>query len=354
MSDTLISNLFTLSNLDGHAGDEIAVRRAIRPLIQDHVAALHVDAMGNLITHKPGTDPSGVRVLVTAHMDEVGLMVVGHTGEGCLRFDTLGSISDRLLPGLHVRVGREKLPGVIGIQATHRVSHNGNDKAAPIRQLAIDIGAKNKDEAEGLAPVGTYVAFTTAARELGTALIGKAFDDRAGCAILIELLRGAPFAADLHGVFTVQEEVGLRGARVAAYTVAPDVAIALEGTLADDLPKREELKDTSPTAEIGKGPAVTVMDRSYVTPPWLLRHIIATAEKAGLPYQLKQPGISGTEAGATHMARGGVPAVTIAVPCRYIHTPIALAQRSDIENTLALVRAVIAGLTPDLLPRTGK
>ncbi len=350
MKDALIETLLRLSNLDGHAGNETAVRRAIRPLVEGYVGALRVDALGNLITHKPGTEADSLRVLVTAHMDEVGLMVMGYTSDGCLRVASIGGINARVLPGLHVRVGADNLPGVIGIQAIHRANHSS--EAAPINKLAVDIGAKSKDEAEKLAPLGTTIAFTTQARDWGGAVIGKAFDDRVGCAILVELLRGDPFPADLHGVFTVQEEVGLRGAQVAAYAVEPDIAISLEGTLADDLPKPEEDRDSSPTAEIGKGPAITVMDRSYVTPPWLLRHVIDTAERAGLPYQLKRPGISGTEAGATHRARGGVPAVTIAVPCRYIHGPIALAQRSDIEHTLALTRAVIAGLTPDVLPET--
>jgi endoglucanase len=342
----LIDRLRALSNAPGIAGDEIEVRRVLRPMIEPFVDALHVDSMGNLITRKVGTGGSPLRMLITAHMDEVGMMVVGHTGDGALRIDTAGGIPTRILPGLTVRVGKEGLTGVIGLQAIHRADR-GNTRVPKLSQLAVDIGAKKKDEAEQLAPVGTPVVFTTEFREIGGACMGKAFDDRAGCAALVELLRGDPFPFDIYGVFTVQEEVGLRGARVAAYTVEPDVGIALEGTLADDLPKEEE--DVSPTTELGKGPAITVMDRSYITPPRLLNHVIRSAEDAGIAYQFKQPGIGGTDAGGIHRARSGVPAVTIAVPCRYIHSPVSMLRRSDLENLVRLVDVTSRTLTPEIV-----
>ncbi len=348
MSDFLIGTLRTLSEIVGTSGDEGAVRRALRPLVAPHVDEVRTDAMGNLIALKRGTGQSGERVLVTAHMDEVGLMVRDYTSEGELRIGTVGGISAQLLPGLQVVVGPEQIPGVIGLKAIHRLKREEWNRVPPVDELVVDIGAKDKDEARRIAPPGTRIAFTTTFRELGPSIAGKAFDDRAGCTILAALLREEPYPFDLYGVFTVQEEVGLRGAMVAAYAVDPRVAFCLEGTLADDLPKREEMRDTSPTTALGKGPAITVMDRSYVTPPWLLRHLIETAEAEGIPYQLKQPGISGTEPGAIHRARGGVAAVTVAVPCRYIHGPVALTRRSDLEHTFALVRAALRRLPPAL------
>lgn len=349
-NDTLVTILQTLSDLTGVSGDETKVRSAIKPLVENHVDTMHVDALGNLITYKRGTAENALRVLVTAHMDEVGFMVVGHTGEGGLRVEAVGSIPARLLPGSHVWVGKEHMPGVIGLQAIHRAHGEGNHQAAPIENLVIDIGAKDKEEAQEAAPLGTSITFATRFREMGAALTGKAFDDRAGCAILIALLQGERLPCDLYGVFTVQEEVGLRGARVAAYAVEPDVGFALEGTLVDDLPKQE--KDVSPTTELSKGPAITVMDRSYTTMPRLLSHVLKTAKDEGIPYQIKQPGVSSTEAGGIHPARGGVPAITIAVPCRYIHSPRALLHPGDLENTLRLVRASIARLTPETLTLT--
>jgi putative aminopeptidase FrvX len=348
MTETLMTLLQTLSDLTGVSGNEVAVRSAIKPLVQDHVDELRVDALGNLITLKRGTGENPLRVLVTAHMDEVGLMVVGHTGDGGLRAEPIGSLDARLLPGLHVWVGKDKLPGVIGLQAIHRA--HGNSKVTPLDKLVIDIGATSKDEAQTAAPLGTPVTFATRFREMGAAVTGKAFDDRAGCAILVALLQGERLPCDVYGVFTVQEEVGLRGAQVAAFAVEPDIGFALEGTIADDLPKEE--KDVSPTTELGKGPAITVMDRSYTTPPRLLSHVLKAADAEGIPYQLKQPGISRTEAGGINRARGGVPAVTIAVPCRYIHGPRALLRPNDVDNTLRLVRAAIARLTPETLAFT--
>ncbi len=347
MSDTLISILQTLADLTGISGNEAAIRSAIKARVASHVDSLHVDALGNLITCKRGTAENPLRVLVTAHMDEVGLMVVGHTGEGGLRVEAIGSIPERLLPGTQVWIGKDHLPGVIGLQAIHRAHDNDNQKAAPLENLIVDIGAKNKDEAQEAAPLGTPLTFATRFREMGTLVSGKAFDDRAGCAVLIALLQGERLPWDVYGVFTVQEEVGLRGARVAAYAVEPHVAFALEGTLADDLPKED--KDVSPTTELGKGPAITVMDRSYTAAPRLLTHVLKTAQAESIPYQIKQPGISSTEAGSIYATRGGVPALTMAVPCRYIHSPRALLHPGDLENTLRLVRAAIARLTPETL-----
>jgi endoglucanase len=165
--------------------------------------------------------------------------------------------------------------------------------------------------------------------------------------VLVELLRGARFPFDVYGVFTVQEEVGLRGAQVASYAVAPDVGVALEGTLADDLPKEDA--DVSPTTELGKGPAITAMDRSYITPPRLLAHFIKVAQAEGQAYQLKQPGVGGTDAGGIHRAGAGVPAITVAVPCRYIHSPVSLLRTADLAGLTNLADAAIRRITPDVL-----
>ncbi|MBN1878077.1 MAG: M42 family peptidase [Anaerolineae bacterium] len=347
MDKFLLDTLHTLSDIPGTSGNETEVRQAIRPLITSYVDEQHTDAMGNLIVLKRGTSKAPSRVLVTAHMDEVGLMVVGYTNDGALRIESIGGINAQILPGLQVLVGKEARPGVIGLQAIHRTKDNDSTNVPDIKSLAVDIGTKDKETAQKLAPLGTPITFATRFRDLGTSITGKAFDDRAGCALLATLLRGDPYPFDLYGAFTVQEEVGLRGASVASYTADPVVAFSLEGTLADDLPKEE--KDVSPTAELGKGPAITVKDRSYITPPRLLHHVVETAETEAIPYQIKQPGISGTEAGVTHRARGGVLAITIAVPCRYIHSPISLTRHSDVENTLALIQASLARLDPTTL-----
>ncbi len=336
-----------LSEAFGVSGNEDDVRAIVLDAVREHVDEVKVDALGNVLAFKRGTGRQRMRVMLAAHMDEVGLMVVGHDNDGFLRVRSVGGIDPRLLPGTLLQVGSERISGVIGVKPIHLLKDNG-DKVAKLEDLVVDIGAKSKDEARKLAPLGTYATFATRFRELGPTVRGKAFDDRAGCAVLVELLRGERFRFDLHAVFTVQEEVGLRGARVAAYAIEPDCAFALEGTVADDMPRD---KDTSPTTELGQGPAITVMDRSFIADRRLVRLLTSTAEELGIPYQIKQPGIGGTDAGAIHLTREGVPSVTVAVPCRYIHSPVALLSLDDFNNTVRLMRASLARLTQRTMRR---
>jgi len=337
-----------LSNAIGISGNEGDVRAIVLEAIREHVDEFKVDALGNLLAFKRGTGRNRLRVMLAAHMDEVGLMVVDHDKEGFLQVRTVGGIDPRLLPGALFYVGPERIPGVVGVKPIHLLEEGEGDKVSRIESLAVDIGAKSKDEAKKLAPLGAYAAFATQFRTLGespglgTTVSGKAFDDRAGCAVLVELLRGERFRFDLHAAFTVQEEVGLRGAQVAAYAIEPDCAFALEGTIADDTPKE---KEGSPTTELGQGPAITVMDRSVISDRRLVRLLTGTGDELDIPYQFKQPGIGGTDAGAIHLAREGVPAVTVAVPCRYIHGPAALLSLKDFDDTVRLMRESLSRLT---------
>ncbi len=335
-----------LSDAYGVSGNEDAVRSILVDAVRDHVDDLGIDALGNLLTVKRGTGETGMRVMVAAHMDEVGLMVVDHDDRGLLKVRAVGGIDARLLPGTLLSVGPDSIPGVIGIKPIHLVEADDMEKVSKIRELTVDIGAKDKDDAQKATPLGTYATFATRYRELGPTVTGKAFDDRAGCAVLVELLRGERLSFDLHGVFTVQEEVGLRGARVAGFSVDPDCAFALEGTIADDIPKD---KDVSPTTELGKGPAITVMDRSFIADRRLVRLLTSTADELDIPYQVKQPGLGGTDAGAIHLAREGVPSVTVAVPSRYIHSPVALLSLEDFDNTVRLMRESLSRLTRETL-----
>ncbi len=336
-----------LSEAFGVSGNEDDVRAIVLDAVREHVDEVKVDALGNVLAFKRGTGRQRMRVMLAAHMDEVGLMVVGHDNDGFLRVRSVGGIDPRLLPGTLLQVGSERISGVIGAKPIHLLKENA-DKVAKLEDLVVDVGAKSKDEARKLAPLGTYATFATRFRELGPTVRGKAFDDRAGCAVLVELLRGERFRFDLHAVFTVQEEVGLRGARVAAYAIEPDCAFALEGTVADDIPRD---KDVSPTTELGQGPAVTVMDRSFIADRRLVRLLTSTAGELDIPYQIKQPGIGGTDAGAIHLTREGVPSVTVAVPCRYIHSPVALLSLDDFNNTVQLMRASLARLTRRTMKR---
>ncbi len=320
------------------------MRAVVLDAIRDHVDEIKVDALGNVLAFKRGTGRQRLRVMLDAHMDEVGLMVVGYDidGRGFLKVRSVGGIDSRLLPGTLLQVGPERIPGVIGIKPIHLLER-GDDKVLKLKELVVDIGAKDKDEAKKFAPLGTYATFATQFRELGPTVTGKAFDDRAGCAVLVELLQGERFTFDFYAAFTVQEEVGLRGARVAAYAIDPDCAFAFEGTIADDIPKYK--KDVSPTTELGKGPAITVMDRSFIADRRLVRLLTDTATELDIPYQIKQPGVGGTDAGIIHQTREGVPSVAVAVPCRYIHSQVGLLSLADFNNTVRLMRESLSRLT---------
>ncbi|MFW6115970.1 MAG: M42 family metallopeptidase [Chloroflexota bacterium] len=342
----MMTILRELSDAFGVSGNEDDVRSIILDAVRDHVDEVEIDALGNVLAVKHGTAEDPMRVMLAAHMDEIGLMVVGHDDDGFLKVRAVGGIDPRLLPGILFVLGPDRIPAVIGVKPIHLLKSGEGDKVSKIEDLALDIGAKTKDEAQKLAPLGTYATFATRFRELGPIVVGKAFDDRAGCAVLVELLHGEPFTFDLHAAFTVQEEVGLRGARVAAFAVDPDCAFALEGTIADEIPKD---KDVSPTTRLGKGPAITVMDRSFIADRRLVRLLTNTADEHGIPYQIKQPGLGGTDAGAIHLTRAGVPSATVAVPSRYIHSPAALLNLDDFDNTVRLMRESLSRLTRDTL-----
>jgi endoglucanase len=304
--------------------------------------------MGNLLATKKGAGAVDLCVMVDAHMDEVGLMVTDHNSDGTLKFDPVGGFNPRSLLGKVVQVGEKKHMGVIGAKPIHLLGSSERDRVVKIDAMRIDIGAKDKKSAQGKVKVGDRAAFVTEYEEIGPTAIGKAFDNRAGCAILIELLRKRPFPFDLCAAFTVQEEVGLRGAQVAAQSLHPDAAIVLESTPAYDLPTDE---DVSPNVALGKGPSIYVMDRGTIQDPRLVSHITRTADEAGIPYQIRRPGGGGTNTARIQRANGGVPAATIAVPGRYAHTPAMMIHLDDYANVLALSDAVLRGLTRELIHR---
>jgi putative aminopeptidase FrvX len=339
-----------LSNAFGPSGCEDEVRRTLARALREKVDELQTDALGNLIAFKRGTGAEPrLKVMVDAHTDEVGLMITRIEKNGLLGFRAVGGIDARLLLAKGVVVGEKRLPGVILAPPIHLSKEEQRKKVIKMEQLVIDVGAASEDEAKKLVKVGDYAAFDTRFQVLTEDGLrtakGKAFDDRVGCAAAAALADGE-YAVDLYLSFSAQEETGLRGARVAAYRIEPDVAFAFEGTICDDMPKKV---DVSPTTELGKGPAITIMDRSFIADKRLVRLLIDTAEAEGIPYQFKQPGLGGTDAGAIHLSRSGVPAVTASVPCRYIHAPVSLMSLNDYDNLVALMVATLHAL-----PKTWK
>jgi len=347
-----------LSNAFGPPGGEDPTRDAIVEILRGHVDEMRVDALGNLIALKRGTGRYPLKIMLAAHMDEVGLMIMGVESDGTLRFHVAGGIDDRVLLGKVVLVGPDRVPGVIGLKPIHLL--RGNERTAVVKTdaLRVDIGAESKEAAGKQVQPGQHAVFATQFGPLGapaaageqarTLVKGKALDDRAGCTVLVELLRGEPYPYDVYGVFTTQEEIGSRGARVAAHAIQPQAAFALEGTTANDLPQ-EEGEDVSPSTTLGHGPAITVMDRSLLADRRLNDHLIATAGELGIAYQFKQPGTGGTDAGSIHLVGAGIPSTVVSVPCRYIHSPVAILDVDDLQNAVKLMRGALDRLTPDVL-----
>lgn len=343
--------LQSLSEAIGVSGQEEAVRRVVLKAIAGHADSIRIDALGSVTAHKPGTGERPLRVLLAAHMDEVGFMVTGIDGDGTVRFQAVGGIDDRILPGLRVRVGENAIPGVIMWAPIHK---NTDQNVVKISNLRIDIGAVGKDEAGGKVKRGDRIAFDATYRELpGGVLRGKAFDDRAGCSLLIDVLHGGPYPVDVLAAFTVQEEIGLRGAQVIGQALTPDVAFILEGTTAHDLPNPNAQPDSedeiNPTSQMRGGPVISVMDRSLIVPPRLVALLRETAEAEGIPYQYKTQLGGGTDGGSIHMAAAGTKTAVISLPCRYIHSPLALLHRDDYDHALRLVQAVLHRITPAML-----
>ena len=328
-----------LSEAFGPSGCEQEVRTILREELKDHISEWQRDALGNLIACKPAA--AGPRVMVAAHMDEVGLMISSVDSAGLLHFHKVGGIDDRVLVSKPVLVGKERVRGVIGAKAIHLQRPEERTQVIPHRSLFIDIGAKSKEEALEKVKIGDYVIFATQYGELGASMAkGKAFDDRAGCAILAELLK-EDYSFPLYGAFTVQEEVGLRGAGVAAYAIEPDLAIVLEGTTCNDVSGIEEHEYST---VIGGGPAITFMDTSAVGNKAMIRELVRLAEANGIPYQFKGTVTGGNDAGRINISRAGVPVVAVSIPCRYIHSPVSLLSLADVEHSKALVKLFLRSI----------
>lgn len=349
-----ITLLRELSNAVAVSGDEGAARKIVLEAIQGHADEIKVDALGNVLAVKKARTGGGRdRVLVTAHMDEVGLMITDIESDGALRFEAVGGIAPSVLLGKTVLVGAKRLPGLIGAAPVHLLSDDRRSSIIKANQMRLELGVTSGEAAKKLVKIGDRATFATELAEMGPSLRGKALDDRLGCATLIELLRGPAYAFELHAAFTVQEEVGLRGARVAGYAADPACAFVLDCTPAYDLPHADSEKDnTQYNARLGHGPAIYVADRATISDERLVRYLRQTAESAGLPYQYRQPGGGGTDAGAIHLSRGGVPSVSVSVPGRYLHTPATLVRASDWRDSIHLMRRALENWTPKVLKRS--
>ena len=317
------------------SGCEGNIRDVIKSKVQNF-GDIVVDSMGNLMVHKKG---SGKRVMIAAHMDEVGFIVTSICKDGRIKFGTVGGIDPRILVSKRVIFAKNNLLGVIGVKPIHLQDREERGKPIPKKDLFIDIGATSKEEAEKYVKLGDFAAFESEYIDLGETIKAKALDDRIGCFLLTKLLKD-DYDFDLYGAFTAQEEVGSRGAGVAAYRIKPDVAIAIEGTTCADIAKDE--KDFVTT--LGDGPAISLMDRTSSASGKLLKMIINTAEENKIPYQFRRGIVGGNDAGRISRAREGCLTCTISVPTRYIHSPISMIKKKDFENTLKLIKLVLKNI----------
>lgn len=325
------------------SGDEGEVRKIVLEEIKPFADEVKVDAMGNVLVTKKGRGKNRLRVMLDAHMDEVGFILVSDEGDGIFCFETIGGIDPRNLPGKPVLVGKEHLPGVIGMKPVHLADASERKRKPSVSSLRIDIGLNAK------AKPGEWATFATKFKRVGPSIMAKAIDDRIGVATLIELVKNAPENIDLLAAFTVQEEVGLRGAKVAAYAFDPDLAIAIDSTPAHDLPNHDGSESHYYNTKLGRGPAIYVYNWSTIDDPRLVRFLKETAEAEGIPYQVRQPGGGGTDAGAIQRTRSGVPVVSVSVPSRYLHTPVGLCRVGDWKNTLNLLHVALGKISPKIL-----
>jgi putative aminopeptidase FrvX len=339
-------NLEKLSNANGVTGRENQIRDILTQLLKPHADEVTLDKLENVIAIKKGKQNTP-KIMLAAHMDEVGLMVKTITKDGFLQFTKMGGIDDRILPAQKVTVLSKKgnCQGVIGSKPPHIQKEEERKKIINYDDLFIDIGAENKEDAVNMGvAIGDPVAFDIKYQNLGKdTVIGKAFDNRAGCITMVETLKLLKTTdCTVCAVGTVQEEVGLRGAAAAAFGVDPDLALALDVTIAGDVPGVREF-DTS--VKMGKGPALTISDSGLITHPKILRWLIDTAEQEKIPFQLESGLLGSTDAARISITRQGIPSGAVSIPTRYIHSPVGMLNLRDIENSAKLTAAAIQKVT---------
>ncbi len=334
----MITTLKDLCLLNGVSSGEAPVRAYLQEKAAPFVTNMRVDTLGNLIVFKKGTKSTGNKLMLTAHMDEVGFIVTHITDEGYLKFESVGGIDRRVVIGKRVTVGEAQHAGVIGLKAYHMVSAEEEKITPKMEDMYIDIGAKSKDAALEKVAIGDLVAFDSDVVHFGDGMIkAKAIDDRLGCAIMLELLR-QDLPIDCTFVFSVQEEVGLRGAFGAAFSVNPEIALVLEGTTSADMPSvKGHRKVTAP----GQGPVLGLMDGSTVYDRGLFELLRDLAEEAHIPWQTKRYVAGGTDAAAIQRTKKGVRVASISAAVRYLHTPSCVASLRDCEQMYDLAMKFI-------------
>jgi endoglucanase len=315
----------------GPSGREEQVRELIVEMVSPHADKVRTDALGNVIALKRGTG-SGQTIMVASHMDEIGVIVTWVDAKGYLRFAPTGGVSPVTLVGSRVRFANGTT-GVIGWERWMRP--DAGTRRPEMDELYIDVAATSREDAP--VGVGDAAVFVRPFEDLGSRLIAKAMDDRIACAVAIQALMEAGMTAhDVCYVFTVQEEVGTRGAMTAAYGIEPTLGLAIDVTLVGDTPKARPM-----AVSLGQGPAIKVMDSGMLAHAGVVRWMTATAEATGIPYQREVLLAGSTDARAIQMSRAGVPSGCLSIPCRYVHTPSEMVDFGDVQQSVALLVALL-------------
>jgi endoglucanase len=315
--------LKTLVEIPAPSGYESQVRNQIREWIEPLVDEMRVDSLGNLVAVRKQTDAP--RLMLVAHMDEIGLMVTHVDQQGFARFVALGGVMPIHCVGGRVRF-LNGVQGVIGVEKNPTSS-----EIPPLEKMFIDVGASSAEDCP--IRIGDVAVFDRSFVDLGKRVVSKAMDDRVGVAVLIEALRRIEKSAfEMYYVFSVQEEVGVRGATVAAFGVEPDLGLAIDVTATGDTPKGHRME-----VRLGKGPAIKIRDAGMLADPRVIQWMVQTAEKAKIPYQREILEFGGTDARAIQLSRSGVPAGVLSIPCRYVHAPSEMVDMEDVENAVKLL-----------------
>ena len=322
-----------LSLLHGVSGDEGAVAEAIIAEIKEHCEC-KTDNLGNILAFKKGKKRAPCRLMIAAHMDEVGFIITHIAENGLLKFATVGGIDSRVIAGKAVLVGSDGVYGVIGERAMHQLEGAEKDKIPDIDNLFIDIGTNTREESEKYVSCGARAVFKSDFVSFGDGCIkGRALDDRAGCAVLISLIK-TELLYDTYFAFTVQEEIGTVGARAAAFALEPDIAIVVETTTAGDIAGVAEEKKV---CRLGKGAVLGFMDKGTIYDNGLYQLALNIAKRDGVAVQTKEGVFGGNDSRAIQTARAGVRCIAVSMPCRYLHSPSCVLKTSDIFAVRALV-----------------
>lgn len=338
----LLEQMKELTQLRGISGCEDEVRAYLIEKIRDHCDRYEVDNMGNLIVHKKGKQAGAKKVLFSAHMDEVGFIVTHVTKEGMLHFATVGGVTPAVTAGRPVLIGKNAVPGVIGTRPVHLITEEERKEYAKTEDMRIDIGARDKEDALSLVSLGDQATFIGPWQELGDrSVLAKAIDDRAGCALLLELIQGE-LEYDCTFAFVVQEETGCAGSKAAAFSQRPDIAVVVESTTAGDLPSAPEGRQV---CRVGAGPVISFMDKGTIYPWDLYQRAVKIAEENGIPWQTKEGVFGGNDARSYASTAAGAKTLAVSLPVRYLHAANTLADKTDMENAKKLL-VLLAGELP--------